>query len=212
MKLRSDSFQNRQPIPPRFAFGRIGEGADPIALSDNRNPHLAWEGVPEGTRSFALLCIDPDVPTDPDTVNRKDRAIPRDQPRTEFYHWVIVDMPAQCRGIAEGACADGVVAHGRAAPEGPAGSRQGCNDYTGWFAGDPDMQGEYCGYDGPCPPFNDERMHRYFFRLFALDLEQLPVGERFTGPDALRAMQGHVLAETAIHGTYSLNPGVAKTA
>ncbi|HET6604876.1 MAG TPA: YbhB/YbcL family Raf kinase inhibitor-like protein [Xanthomonadaceae bacterium] len=210
MKLSSDSFPNRQPIPPRFAFGRIGAGSDPIALSDNRNPHLAWDEVPAATRSFALLCIDPDVPTEPDTVNRSDRTIPRDQPRAEFCHWVMVDLPARCRELAEGACADGVVARGKPEPAGPAGSRQGSNDYTGWFAQDPDMQGDYRGYDGPCPPFNDERMHRYFFRLFALDLERLPVGERFTGPDALRAMQGHVLAEAAIHGVYSLNPAVAK--
>jgi hypothetical protein len=41
--------------------------------------------------------------------------------------------------------------------------RQGVNDYTGWFANDPDMAGEYYGYDGPCPPWNDERVHTYVF-------------------------------------------------
>ncbi len=49
-------------------------------------------------------------------------------------------------------------------------------------------------------------MHRYFFRLFALDVARLDVPARFTAADALRAMQGHVLAEASLHGTYSLNP------
>ena len=67
------------------------------------------------------------------------------------------------------------------------------------------MSGTYYGYDGPYPPFNDERLHRYFFRLFALDVERLPVEGAFTAADVYRAMQGHVLAEAAVHGTYTLN-------
>ena len=74
--------------------------------------------------------------------------------------------------------------------------------------GDADMGGDYLGYDGPYPPANDLRMHRYFFRLFALDLARLDVPDRFTAADVHRAMHGHVLAEAAIYGTYSLNPRV----
>jgi phosphatidylethanolamine-binding protein (PEBP) family uncharacterized protein len=48
-------------------------------------------------------------------------------------------------------------------------------------------------------------MHRYFFRLFALDLAALDLPARFTAGDVERAMQGHVLAEAAVHGTYTLN-------
>ena len=48
-------------------------------------------------------------------------------------------------------------------------------------------------------------MHRYFFRLFALDVAILDLPERFTAADVERAMQGHVLAEAAVHGTYTLN-------
>ena len=98
---------------------------------------------------------------------------------------------------------------GKTAPAGPAGSRQGLNDFTGWFAGNPDMAGDYLGYDGPYPPFNDERVHRYFFRVFALDVATLSLPERFTAADAYRAMHGHVLAEAALHGTYTLNPALA---
>ena len=85
------------------------------------------------------------------------------------------------------------------------GARQGLNDYTGWFEGDADMGGDWHGYDGPYPPGNDLRLHRYFFRLFALDVERLELPSPFTAADVFRAMRGHVLAEASTHGTYSLN-------
>src|SRR3546814_7648077 len=72
------------------------------------------------------------------------------------------------------------------------------NEYTVWFAGDPDMAGDYLGYDGPFPPPNDLRLHRYFFRLFALDIATLSVPARFTAAEVKQAMKGHVLAEAAI--------------
>ncbi|MFT4249146.1 MAG: YbhB/YbcL family Raf kinase inhibitor-like protein [Pseudomonas sp.] len=200
MHLTSQSFENGQPIPAEFAAGT------PQGFAPNRNPQLAWGEVPAGTRSFALLCIDPDVPTVPETVGRDDLEIPVDQPRTDFVHWVIADIPADVREIAAGSCSDGFVAKGKQAPAGPAGARQGVNSYTGWFAGNPDMAGDYLGYDGPYPPFNDLRLHRYFFRLFALDVATLELPARFEAGDVLGAIQGHVLAEAAIHGTYTLNP------
>jgi Raf kinase inhibitor-like YbhB/YbcL family protein len=199
MRIRSDSFENATPLPAEYAMGR----ADGFA--PNRNPHLAWDEVPVGTRSFALLCVDPDVPTVPTTVNREDQEIPVDQPRGEFVHWVAADIPTHLRDIPAGSCSDGVTPRGKQAPPGLDGARQGLNDYTGWFAGNADMGGDYRGYDGPYPPFNDLRMHRYFFRLFALDVETLALPERFTAADVLRAMQGHVLGEASVHGTYSLH-------
>jgi len=202
MKLSSQSFGNGQPIPAEFAAG----GSDGFA--GNRNPQLAWSEVPEGTRSFALVCVDPDAPTVPELVGRDDVSIPLDQPRGHFIHWVMVDIPAALRELAAGSCSDGFSARGKQPPAGPAGARQGLNDYTGWFAADPDLSGSYRGYDGPYPPFNDERVHRYFFRLYALDVERLPLEDDFTAADAHRAMHGHVLAEAAIHGSYTLNPAL----
>jgi len=199
MRLHSESFQNAQPIPADFAMGRV-EG-----FGGNRNPHLAWDEVPAGTRSFALLCIDPDAPTVPETVGRSDLQIPVEQPRGDFIHWVMVDIPAATRVIEAGSCSDGISARGKQTPPGPDGARQGLNDYTGWFAGDADMGGDYFGYDGPYPPFNDLRMHRYFFRLFALDVERLDVSGKFTAAQVLRAMHAHVLGEAVVHGTYTLN-------
>ena len=200
MRIWSDSFEHRGEIPLEFAMGQ----ADGFA--GNRNPHLAWDGVPEGTKSFALLCIDPDVPTVAAMVGRADVQIPVEQPRTDFVHWAMADIPAGLRSIAAGSCSEGIAVHGKKAPAGPAGARQGLNDYTGWFAGNADMEGDYRGYDGPYPPPNDLRPHRYFFRLFALDLPMLDLPPRFGAGDVLRAMQGHVLAEAAVHGTYTLHP------
>jgi len=209
MKLHSNSFQHRGRIPAEFAFGRPGDAGEPCVLSHNRNPHLAWDDVPAGTRSFALLCIDSDVPSKPDDVNQVGREVPADLPRVDFTHWAMVDLPADLREIAAASVSDGVTPHGKREPAGPAGARQGENDYTGWFAGDAAMQGEYRGYDGPCPPFNDAIEHRYFFRLFALDIDRLDVPPRFTAADVFAAMRGHVLGEALIQGSYTLNPKLA---
>lgn len=206
MQIRSSSFQHRERIPAEFAAGQ--PSGDGYGFAPNRNPHLAWDGVPAGTKSFALLCIDPDVPTVAEMVGKEGVLIPADQPRCDFVHWVVADIPADVREIAAGSCSDGVVPHGKQDPAGPAGARQGINDYTGWFAGDAGMSGDWHGYDGPFPPPNDLRLHRYFFRLFALDAERLDLPARFTAADVFQAMHGHVLDEVAIYGTYSLNPSV----
>jgi len=118
----------------------------------------------------------------------------------------MIDIPADVHAIAAGSCSEGVTPRGKRAPQGPAGARQGCNDYTGWFARHPEMAGEWLGYDGPYPPANDVRVHRYFFRVLALDVAHLDVPARFTAADVTRAMSGHVLAEAEIYGTYSLHP------
>lgn len=205
MQVRSNSIQHDAPIDAAFAFGR----PDPethIALSDNRSPHLAWTGAPDGTQSFAVLCIDPDVPTVGDDVNQEGRVVPASLPRTDFVHWVLVDVAPSCTELAEGSCGDGVVARGKQEPPGPEGSRQGVNDYTAWFAGDADMSGTYKGYDGPCPPWNDELVHHYTFTVYALDVPRLEVSGDFTAADVKAAMEGHVLASAAITGTYTNNP------
>ena len=93
MNLTSESFVDGGVIPVEFAFGRI-DPKQHITLSDNRNPQLAWDEVPPGTRSFAIICHDYDVPSKPDDVNQEGREVPADLPRVDFYHWVLVDLPA----------------------------------------------------------------------------------------------------------------------
>lgn len=205
MQLRSDNFEHGQPIPPRLAFAKM---AAPIVLSDNLSPHLAWKGAPSATRSFVLTCLDFDVPSRPDDVNQEGLTVPADLPRVEFVHWLMANIPVECGELGEGACSDGIVPHGKRAPYGPPGSVQGINDYTGWFAGDPDMRGEYLGYDGPCPPWNDSLLHHYHFRLYALDVATLKLADGFTVAELRAAMDGHVLAEAELMGTYSLNPAL----
>jgi Raf kinase inhibitor-like YbhB/YbcL family protein len=202
MKIASESFEHGKRIPAEFAMGT------PDGFGGNRNPHLRWDDAPEGTRAFALLCIDTDVPTDGALVADAATPIPVAHPRGEFVHWAMADIPADVREIAAGSASDGVSARGKPAPGGPAGARHGLNDYTGWFAGDAEMGGDYRGYDGPYPPAHDLRLHRYFFRVFALDVARLDLPERFTAADLFRAMHGHVLAEAATYGTYALNPAV----
>jgi hypothetical protein len=211
MKISTTAFRNGEPIPERYAFCKPGSkdpvvSKNPVAMSDNLNPKLQWTDAPGGTKTFVLLCVDPDVPSKPDDVNQADREVPTDLPRVDFFHWVMVDIPASVTSIAEGACADGITPHGKQSPAGPPGSRQGINNYTDWFAGDVDMEGNYFGYDGPCPPWNDSIVHHYHFRLFATDLDRCPVDGAFTGAEVLDAIKGHVLAETEIVGNYTLNP------
>ena len=206
MHLRSDSIQDGQPIPPAYAFGKPG---DPVALSDNLSPHLAWRDAPAGTRSFVLTCIDADVPSRGDDVNQAGREVPADLPRVEFVHWLMANIPPECGELAAGACGSGIVPRGKREPIGPPGSVQGLNDYTGWFAGDAGMAGDYLGYDGPCPPWNDSRVHHYRFAIHALDVAQLPLAPGFTLARLREAMAGHVLAEAALVGTYTLNRRLA---
>ena len=83
--------------------------------------------------------------------------------------------------------------------------RQGLNDYMAFMAGSK-MAGDYFGYDGPCPPWNDERLHHYWFTVYAVDIESLDLPDRFDGRDVMAALDGHVLAEASLTGTYSLHP------
>jgi Raf kinase inhibitor-like YbhB/YbcL family protein len=206
MKLWSDSWTNGERIPTRYAAGKPDVAAG-VTFSDNLNPHLGWSEVPAGTRSFALICHDFDVPSKGDDVNKTDREIPADLPRVDFFHWVMVDLPAHVTDIAEGSFSKGVTPHGKPGPgvETMAGVRHGLNDYTGWFAGNPEMAGNWFGYDGPFPPFNDSLIHHYVFTVYALSVERAPVEGQFTGPQVRKAIYDHILAEATLSGTYTLN-------
>jgi Raf kinase inhibitor-like YbhB/YbcL family protein len=207
MKLTSSSFANNARIPSEYAFC----APDPkshVTLSRNRNPQFAWSELPAGTRSLVLICHDYDVPSKPDDVNQEGRAIPATLPRVDFYHWVLVDLEPGSGPIQAGEFSDGVTARGKKGPDGPRGTRQGINDYTMWFASDKDMSGNYFGYDGPCPPWNDTIPHHYVFTLYALDTAKCAVSGIFKGADVLAAIKGRVLAQSNLAGVYSLNPNV----
>ena len=218
MKLWSDSFTDGGVIPADCAFAVIDPAAH-VRLSTNQNPHLAWDEVPTGTQSLVLLCRDIDAPSVGTDVNQEGRVVALDVPRAEFFHWTLVDIPVAMRTIAQGMLSQLVTPRGKSGPRVPFTVKngtehqllQGINDYTKWFKGEPDMAGDYYGYDGPCPPWNDERVHTYLFTLYALDIPQLDVEGRFSGPDARLAICGHILDEAQIFGVYSLNPALAHT-
>ena len=208
MRLWSDSWANGERIPFRHAAGRP-DGANGIVFAENLNPHLAWSDLPAGTRSLALICHDFDVPSRHEDVGKEGREILAELPRVDFFHWVLADLDPAASGIAEGDFSRGFTARGKPGPAvavaGFGAARQGLNDYTDWFAGDPDMAGDYFGYDGPYPPWNDSLMHHYVFTLYALGVARAPVEGRFTGAELRLAMHRHVLGEATHSGTYTLN-------
>ena len=207
MKLTTTAFSELEAIPPEYAFGKI-DPKSRVSLSENLNPDFAWNDVPVGTRSFVLLCHDPDVPSKGDDVNQEGRVVPANLPRVDFFHWVLIDLPTTMTKIACGEFSNGVTARGKAGPQAAHGARQGINDYTGWFAGDKEMAGDYFGYDGPCPPWNDSIPHRYVFTLYALNVKRLGLEGKFDGNAVRKAMHGKMLAQCSVTGRYSLNPAV----
>jgi Raf kinase inhibitor-like YbhB/YbcL family protein len=101
-----------------------------------------------------------------------------DVPMGTWVHWVIYDLPTSLSGLPEAVDRSQFVLNGAC---------QGLNDFR------------HLGYGGPCPPVG--RPHRYFFKLYALDVElSLPPGA--TKPQLERAMYGHVLAQAELMGTY----------
>ena len=204
MKLWSNNWANGDRIDARHAAGRLDAQAG-VTFSDNLSPHLAWSEVPAGTHSLVQICHDFDVPSKADDVNQADREIPSDLPRVDFFHWVLVDLPPTLEQIAEGEFSRGFTPRGKPGPAAPHGARQGVNDYTSWFAGDAAMAGNYFGYDGPFPPFNDSLVHHYVFTLYATTLPRLPLEGAFSGAQVRQAIADHVLDAATHSGTYTLN-------
>lgn len=213
MKLWSESFKDGAVIPGEFAFC-VSDPVNHAAMSANKNPHLAWSDLPADTKSLVLICHDPDVPSRGDDVNQEGKTVPADLPRVDFFHWALIDLPTNMNSIAAGQYSHEITPRGKAGPEVGGGrhGRHGINDYTAWFAGDANMAGDYYGYDGPCPPWNDAIVHHYVFTLFALDIERVPVDGKFTGQQVRDAIRGHVIDQAKIVSTYTLNPSLARTA
>ena len=201
MKLTSASFTDGARIPGEFAFCLPADEGH-VCLGANRNPQLAWSEVPAGTKSFVLICHDPDVPSRGDDVNQEGRSVPAGLPRVDFFHWVLIDLPGDRCEIAAGEFSSEVTPGGKPGPDAPLGARQGINDYTGWFASDHDMSGDYYGYDGPCPPWNDSIVHHYEFTVFALDIDHVPVEGSFTCNDLLGAVDDMGVREDRAVGVH----------
>ncbi|HZS81607.1 MAG TPA: YbhB/YbcL family Raf kinase inhibitor-like protein [Stellaceae bacterium] len=210
LTVTSASFKNGAQIPGEYAFC-IPAKQGHFALGPDKSPALQWSAGPAGTRSYAIIASDTDVPSVGDDVNKEGKTIPRSLKRATFYHWVLFDIPASTTSLAAGADSEGVTPHGKSASSAKLGTR-GINDYTGWFASDPNMKGDYAGYDGPCPPWNDSLVHHYHFAVYALDVPTLGLKGRVNGEEAMAAIAKHTLAKGEIVGTYTLNPALGKKA
>jgi hypothetical protein len=148
IKITSSVFQDGGMIPAKYTC----DGADV-------SPPLQWDTVPEGTKSIALICDDPDAPMG------------------TWVHWVLFNLPADTRELAEDVPPDKTL---------PTGARQGTSDFG------------RIGYGGPCPPSGT---HRYFFKIYALGAKlDLPAGTRKN--DLVKAMQGHILTQGQLIGKY----------
>ena len=124
------------------------------------SPELTWTESPAETKTLALVMDDPDAPGG------------------TFVHWVLYDLPADTRSLAEGLARDRQLANG---------ARQGRNSFG------------KIGYNGPCPPKGAP--HHYLFKLYALDTKtNLKAGA--SKGELERAMKGHILAQAEISGSY----------
>lgn len=166
------------------------------------SPAVAWSAGPKGVLSYALRMQDLDVPAAFDQIEKPGVVIAKDAPRVSVDHWVLADIPASLRGLPEGADSAQFVKGGKPTGQTDHGVR-GANIYASFLAAKPDMAGPYGGYDGPCPPRNDEKPHRYVMHVYALDVARLKLADGFTGEAMARAMTGHVLAEGSTFATYS---------
>lgn len=204
MDIKVRGIEEGQPVPEEFAFGVYSE-QDHMSFGPNKNPEVIWDNAPEGTKSFVVMMFDPDVPSVADDANQEGKTVSKDIPRVDFFHWLLVDIPASKSRIPEGEDSDGVIPKGKEPGPGPVGIR-GVNNFTQFLADNPDMAGTYGGYDGPCPPWNDEIIHHYHYEVHALDVESLGLTGEFDGAAVREAMAGHVLASGRVTGTYTLNP------
>jgi Raf kinase inhibitor-like YbhB/YbcL family protein len=203
--VESDSLTHGERVPDEHAFGVPDGAGKATAGGGNRSPHLRWSGHPAEIRSFALVCVDPDVPTDPSDLNQEGKTLAEGMPRTDFAHWLVVDIPPEVTELPEGAGSDAIVAGGKPTGETSFGGITGANSYTDFLAGDPEMGGTYGNYDGPFPPWNDERLHHYHFRVYALDVPSLGLEGDFKLDEAMEAIEGHVLDQGELVATYTTN-------
>ena len=147
--LTSRAFAHHGKIPAPYTC----DGAD-------HSPPLAWTDPPHGTTSVALIVDDPDAPVG------------------TWVHWVLYNVPATSRALAERLPTSDTLADG---------AKQGLNDFR------------RIGYGGPCPPPGPA--HRYFFKLYALDAT-LTFPPKATKAQCERAMDGHILAQAELIGLY----------
>ena len=165
--------------------------------------------MPAGTRSLALLCHDPDVPSRGDDVNKEGRIVPASLPRVDFFHWVL-DRPAAGRrvAIARGAHSDGVTPRGKAGPHAPREGRHGINDYTAGSPATTTWPATTTATTARARRGTTRSRIATCSRCTRSTLRGSRCRASSPAPTCARAMDGHVLAQASVTGRYTLNPAV----
>lgn len=159
LSVESDEVRDGEPVPlPQTAGAALGRPGD------NVSPSLRWSGAPEGTGSYVVTCYDPDAPTG-----------------SGFWHWVLVDIPADVTELPAGAGSGGDLPAGAFHVANDAGMKQ---------------------YVGPFPP-PGHGPHRYVFAVHAVDGEKLGVPESATPAFVGFNLWQHAVARGLIVPTYA---------
>lgn len=181
--------RNDDRIPAKYALcqpSADGKSKD----GENLRPGIQWSGAPAATRSFAVVVKDPDVPADFSDAGKDGKIVQKDAKRQLFYHWALADIPAEVTKIPGDQSSN--------APDFGVKASSSLEKYVA----------DATQYGGPCPPWNDERIHHYHFTVYALDVDTLKLPMKPTAVQVEKAVEGHVLASGSVTGTYTLNPSL----
>ena len=182
-----DGIAPNSPIPAMNAVCIPSSQGKSAPTGRNQRPTIAWNHAPQGTKSFAIIVTDPDVPADFSKANKENTVIDEAALRKDFYHWAVTDIPANVARIPGNA---------------PVGvGKPATNDLEGYVKDIKD-------YGGPCPPWNDARLHHYHFAIYALDVESLGLSDGIAAKAVAQKLKNnsHILAQSEVVGTYTLNP------
>jgi Raf kinase inhibitor-like YbhB/YbcL family protein len=157
-RLNSTDVAHGQPMAATFVYDGAADDAQ------NRSPQLSWAGFPDETKSFVVSCFDPDAPTP-----------------SGFWHWALVDLPADATSLAQGAGAAGASLPGRA-----------FHVRNDWSSKD---------YGGAFPPDGD-RPHRYYFVVHAVDVDTLGVDDDASAAVVSFNLAFHTLARAQLVATF----------
>ena len=161
----------------------------------NLRPTISWSNAPATAKSFAIFVMDPDVPADFTDAGKEGKTLPVSAKRKNFFHYAVINIPVGTTSFPGGVPEVNPTV-GMQLP-----NDMGANKYVATLE----------QFGGPCPPWNDERLHHYHFMVLALDT---PADNAPTADLSLMANSAyeqlskspHLVAKGEVVGTYSLNP------